>query len=110
MPSRGPSASEAVRFYESLRADFNTARELHWQFLLANAEVDRVEPLMRSLQGLGFHDVEPLFDEKWEGRFLIWFAEKRTHSAESFAARVAEVEAFAADNGLVLSDFSAGRE
>lgn len=110
MPTRGPNASEAVRFYESPRADFNTAKLLRWQFLLANAEVDRVEPVMRSLRGLGFHDAEPLFDEEREGRFLIWFAEQRTHSAESFAARVAEVEAFAADNGLVLLDYSAGRE
>ena len=50
-----------------------------------------------------------MLDEEQRGRFTLWFAEARTHTANSFAARVAELQAFAGSHGLVLWDYSAGR-
>jgi hypothetical protein len=102
-------ASEAERFFESLASDFDTGARLRWSFLLDGLSEDQVGPLMEEVGGLGFTEAEPLADEEREGRFTLWFAEVRAHSARSFAARVAAVEQLAAREGLVMSDFSAGR-
>ena len=99
-----------MRFYESLRPDFKLTVVLRWSYMLENVTEVQVGPLMRSLEELGFPEIEPLLDEQSEGRFLLWFAETCTHTAESFAQRVAALEAFAASNDLVLSDYSAERE
>jgi hypothetical protein len=109
MATQDSGPDQALSFYESLRADFDTTGPLRWHYLLANATRDQVGRLLRLLADLGFSEVEPMFDEGQEGRFLLWAAEEGTHTARSFAWRVAEVEAFAARNGLVLSDYSAGR-
>jgi hypothetical protein len=102
-------ASEAERFFESLASNFDTAAPLRWSFLLDGLSEDQVGPLMEEVGGLGFTEVEPLADEEQEGRYTLWFAEVRIHSARSFAERVAMVEQLAAHEGLVMSDFSAGR-
>ena len=52
--------------------------------------------------------IEPTFSDERDDRFLIWFAETRIQTAESFASRVVEVEALARKNGLEISDYSAG--
>jgi hypothetical protein len=101
-------ASEAERFFASLARDFDTAAPLRWSFMLGGLSEDRVGPFMDEVGGLGFTEVEPLSDEEREGRYLLWFAEVRVHSAASFAERVAVVEQLAGREGLVVSDFSAG--
>lgn len=100
---------EAERFFESLADSFDTTNPLRWNFLLSGLSVDQVGPLMDEVEGLGFTEVEPLADEEQAERFLLWFAEVRVHSAVSFAERVAVVEHLAGREGLVVSDFSAGR-
>jgi hypothetical protein len=100
---------EAERFFEALSADFNTAAPLRWSFLLDGASEDQVGPLMDEVGGLGFTEVEPMADEEREGRYTLWFAEVRVHTARSFAGRVAAVERIAARERLVVADFSAGR-
>jgi hypothetical protein len=102
-------AGEAERFFKSLAGDFDTAAPLRWSFLLDGLSEDQVGPLMEEVGGLGFTEVEPLADEEQEGRYTLWFAEVRVHSAGSFAERVVAVEHLAAREGLVMSDFSAGR-
>jgi hypothetical protein len=102
-------AGEAERFFQSLSGDFDTATSLRWSFLLGRFSEDQVEPLMEEVGGLGFTEVEPIADEEQEGQYTLWFAEVRVHSGRSFADRVAEVEKLAAREGLVVSDFSAGR-
>ena len=102
-------AREAERFFESLAGDFDTAAPLRWSFLLDGLSEDQVGPLMGEVGGLGFTAVEPLANEEREGRYALWFAEVRVHTARSFAERVEIVEQFAAREGLVMSDFSAGR-
>lgn len=64
---------------------------------------------MEEVGALGFAEVEPMADEEQEGRYILWFAEVHVHSAHSFAVRVATVEQLAIREGLVMSDFSAGR-
>lgn len=102
-------ASEAERFFESLAGDFDTAAPLRWSFLFDGLSEDQVGPLMEEVSGLSFTEVEPMADEEREGQYTLWFAEVRVHSARSFAERVAAVEQLAAREGLVMSDFSAGR-
>jgi hypothetical protein len=97
-----------LRFYESLAADFDTTRVLRWSFMLAGAAEDQVGSLMKSVSGMGFTEVEPMADEVLEGRYSLWLSEERVHTADSFAQRVAVVEQFAAREGLMVSDYSAG--
>jgi hypothetical protein len=101
-------ASEAERFFKSLGRDFDTSTPLRWGFLLTGANEDQVGSLMEEVARLGFTDVEPLFDEEREGRFILGFCEVQVHTARSFAERVALVERFAAREGLEVADFSAG--
>jgi hypothetical protein len=101
--------SGVVGFFESLAPDFDTSKPLRWGFLLAGVPEDRVEPIMDDVAGLGFTEVEPIFDEEREGRFILGFAEVCVHTAESFAQRVEVVERFAEREGLELSDYSAAR-
>lgn len=100
---------EAERFFESLAGDFDTAAALRWSYLLDGLSEDQVGPLMGEVRGLGFTEVEPLADEERVGRYTLWFAEVRVHTARSFAERVEVVKKFAAHERLVMSDFSAGR-
>jgi hypothetical protein len=102
-------AGEAERFFDSLAGGFDTATALRWSFLLDGLSEDQVGTLMEEVGVLGFTEVEPLADEEQEGRYILWFAEVRVHSARSFAERVAAVEQLAAREGLVMSDFAAGR-
>jgi hypothetical protein len=99
-------AGEAERFFASLDRDFDTSAPLRWSFLLDGLSEDRVGPLMEVVGELGFAEVEPLIDEEREGHYTLWFAEVRVHTAASFAERVAAVEQLAAQEGLVMSDFS----
>ena len=99
---------EAERFFASVARDFDITAPLRWSFLLDGLSEEQVEPLMGQVSGLGFTEVEPLADEEQAGRYTLWFAEVRVHTAASFAARVAAVERLAAREGLVMSDFSAG--
>jgi len=102
-------AGEAERFFDSLASDFDTTAPLRWSFLLDGLSEDQVGPLMDEVGGLGFTEVEPMADEEQERRYTLWFAEVRVHSAQSFAERVAAVEQLAVREGLLMSDFSAGR-
>jgi hypothetical protein len=102
-------ADEPDRFFKSLADAFDTTAPLRWSFLLDGATEDQVGQLMRKVGEMGFAEVEPLADEWEEGRYNLWFAEVRVHTAGSFAARVREVEQFASLEGLVVSDFSAGQ-
>jgi hypothetical protein len=110
MSVRTPKPDEAARFYRSLTPDYDTMRALRWSFLLEGATQDQVGPLMGRVRGMGFTEVEPMADEERDGRYILWFAEVRVHTAESFAERVAAVEHLAAQEGLVVSDYSAGRD
>lgn len=101
--------NEAVRFYESLGADFDTAEPLRWSFLLSGAVEGQIAPLMKELVGLGFNEVEPMLDEDREGRYILWFAMVGVHNADSFAGLVSQVEELAAREALAVFDFSAGR-
>jgi hypothetical protein len=103
-------ADDAAEFFRSLAADFDTAGPLRWSFLLDGAAEDQVGPLMDEAGRLGFAEVEPMADEEREGRYTLWLSEVRVHTAESFARRVAAVEQLAAREGLVVSDYSAGRD
>jgi|SRR5579883_126368 len=69
------AASEAEWFFESLARDFGTAFPLRWSFLLGGLPEDRVGPFMEEVKGAGFTEVEPLFDEEREGRYILWFAD-----------------------------------
>lgn len=100
--------NEAVRFYESLAADFDIAHTLCWSFMLAGAAEDRIGPLMDTVRGMGFTEVEPMADEVRDGQYILWFAELCVHTTDSFAQRVAAVEQLAASEGLAVSDYSAG--
>jgi hypothetical protein len=99
---------EAVRFFESLSSDIDRSAALRWGFLLSGATEVQVGPLMETVERLGFTDIEPLFDEEHEGRFILYFSEVCVHTARSFAERVALVEQVAAREGLVVADYSAG--
>ena len=109
METSEPGPTEAVRFFQSLGTYFDTTGALRWSFLLESAVEEQVGSLMESLVEMGFPEVEPMFDEDQEGRYILWFAEVRVHTPDSFAQRVAEVERFAGREGLVLSDYAAGR-
>jgi hypothetical protein len=100
--------NEAVRFFESLAADFDTSSPLRWSFILGGLSEDQVEPLIAEVGRLEFTEVEGLFDEDHSGRCSLWFAEVCTHSKESFSERVQAVEKLAEREGLELSDYSAG--
>jgi hypothetical protein len=101
-------AGEAERFFESLKADFDTASALRWMFLLSGATEDQVEPLMEEISRLGFADIEPLIDDEQEARFILGFSEVRVHTAQSFAERAAVVKQLADREGLTVDDVSAG--
>lgn len=102
-------AGEAGGFFASLDPDFDTTTPLRWSFLLDGLSEGQVGPLMEEIGGLGFAEVEPLYGDEGEGRYTLWFAEVRVHSAESFAERVTTVRRLAVREGLVMSDFSTGR-
>ena len=110
MAPHDAESNEAVRFYHSLGPDFDTAAPLRWSFLLEGVAEDQVGQLMEMLGGMGFTEAEPMAAEEQEGQYILWFAEVCLHTAESFARRVAAVEQLAVREGLVVSDFSAGRE
>jgi hypothetical protein len=110
MPGPDSERNEAVVFFESLSNDFDTAHPIHWHYLLKNVPEESVEPLIQALTAIGFNEVEALFDDDQEGSFILGCTEERLHTADSFAGRVATIEAFAARNGLILWDYSAGRE
>jgi hypothetical protein len=101
-------ANEARQFFESLHNDFDPSAPLGWNFMLDGATEDQVEPLMDTLAGMGFTNVEPMEDDEQEGRYTLWVQEVCVHTAESFANRVAAVEQLASREGLVVSDYSAG--
>lgn len=63
---------------------------------------------MAVVEQLKFIEIEPLFDEERDGKYILGFGEIRVHTAQSFAGRVAEVEQLAAREQLVLLDYSAG--
>jgi hypothetical protein len=103
-------AGQAVRFFESLAAAFDTTTALRWSFLMRGATEDQVAQLLATVGAMGFSEIEPMADEEQEGCFTLWFAEVCVHTADSFARRVVEVKRFAAAGGLVVSDYSAGWE
>lgn len=89
--------------------EFDTTEPLKWCFVLSEAKEDQLVPLMNALTELGFRNVHSGSDEDdVKKRYLIWFEEVCVHTAESYTARVAVVESFAARQGVELSNYSAG--
>jgi hypothetical protein len=102
--------NEAVRFFKSLRHDLDTTAPLRWSFLLEGGTEDQIGPLMEVVGAMGFPEIEPMADEEHDGLYSLWFAEVCVHTPESFSQRVAAVEQLTAQEGLVVSDYSAGWE
>jgi hypothetical protein len=100
--------NEAVRFFDSLSADFDTTSPLRWSFMLGGLSEDQVDPLVAEVGRLGFTEVEGFFDEDHAGQYKLWFAEICPHTKESFAERVEAIKHLAEREGLELADYSAG--
>jgi len=69
---------------------------------------DDVERLIKEVASLRFAEVEPMIDEDHADKDILWLADVRVHTADSFAARVSAVEDFAARKGLAVGDYAAG--
>lgn len=99
----------AKAYFGSIGKEFDTTEPLKWSFSLGEAKEDQLVPLMNALTELGFRNVHSGLDEDdVQKRYLIWFEEVCVHSAESYTARVAVVESFAARHGVGLCNYSAG--
>ena len=99
-----------AEFFSSLSATYKTDAPLRWSFLLFGLTGDRVDPVMAGVGELGFAEAEPGWREDRDGEYTLWLSEVRRHTADSFARRVAQVEEYAAREGLTVADYSAGVE
>ena len=100
---------QAKAYFGLIGKEFDTTEPLNWRFVLSEAKEDQLIPLMNALTELGFRNVHSgLDDDDVKKRYLIWFEEVCVHTAESYTARVAVVESFAARQGVGLCNYSAG--
>jgi hypothetical protein len=107
VPSSQDLSSEATRFYEALKSDFDVSRVLNWSYQIDDIPEDQVKGAMDAAEQAGFSSVE-VVDGDGETGYAVAFSESRQHDAQSFAARVLVADALARKYGGTLADFSAG--
>jgi hypothetical protein len=95
-------ADKAREYFASFDQDYVGA-PLCWNFMLMEVANDRLGPLTDTLIDMGFPCVKPLADEG-----IVWFQEVRVHTADSFAARVADVAELAARERLEFWSYGVG--
>lgn len=96
-------------FFQRVAGDFDVATPLRWSFLLRGLAQPQLEPLTEKIRGLDFTEVDLMIDEENEDSFILYFAEIRVHTVQSFTDRVKTVDQLAVHEGIMpQSNWGAG--
>ena len=99
--------AEANVFFNETReeGEFDLQSPLVWGYVLGPLRPEQVEPMVAAIHQRGFADVTPSAPECGEPP-RIRIAERRTHTAESFAERIKILSELAAQHGCELLDWT----